>query len=285
MRKGSKWKTGITLNNHLRVKQIGLAFTIVILFSSSILDIPSIYARSIIQETDHSTVNKKVAIVIDDFGNRMRGTEEMLKLPVPITVAVMPFLPSSKQDAEAAHRLGHEVIVHMPMEPKHGKASWLGPGAILSSQSDAEIEQRLREAIDAVPHAVGMNNHMGSKITGDKRIMRIVLRVCKEKSLYYLDSKTNYRSIAGEIAEELDVPIVYNQVFLDDLHSESHIAKQWEEVRKILAYHSACITIGHVGTQGQKTAAVLHRSVPKVKDQYQFVRISELAYKGRIPLQ
>lgn len=67
----------------------------------------------------------KVAIVIDDFGNNMKGTDKMLSLPIPLTVAVMPFLPSTKQDAIGAHKKGHEVIIHMPMEPIRGKKSGL----------------------------------------------------------------------------------------------------------------------------------------------------------------
>ena len=74
---------------------------------------------------------KKAAIVIDDFGNQMSGTEEMMELPVPFTAAIMPFLPTTKQDAELAHSHGKDVIVHMPMEPVKGKKSWLGPGALL----------------------------------------------------------------------------------------------------------------------------------------------------------
>ncbi|WP_245596144.1 divergent polysaccharide deacetylase family protein [Paenibacillus taiwanensis] len=222
---------------------------------------------------------KSVAIVIDDFGNKMKGTELMLKLPVHITVAVMPFLQTSVADAVLAHQMGHEVIVHMPMEPKSGKASWLGPGAILASQSDEEIEKRIRAAIDAVPHAVGMNNHMGSKITGDKRIMRVVLRVIKEKGMYFLDSKTNYRSVIEEVANEIGVPVVNNQIFLDDVYSEAHVTKQFSKVLEQLKSSKACITIGHVGAGGLKTAAVLHRQVPQVMKDVQFVRISELVKK------
>ena len=68
----------------------------------------------------------KVAIVIDDFGNNMKGTNQMLSLPIPLTVAVMPFLPSTKEDAIVAHKKGHEVIIHMPMEPIKGKKNGLG---------------------------------------------------------------------------------------------------------------------------------------------------------------
>lgn len=76
---------------------------------------------------EENQVKKELAIVIDDFGNNMRGTEEMLNLPVPITVAIMPFMSTSREDAIQAHKKGHEVIVHMPLEPKHGKKAGLVP--------------------------------------------------------------------------------------------------------------------------------------------------------------
>ena len=39
----------------------------------------------------------------------------------------------------------------------------------------------MEEAIDSVPYAVGINNHMGSKVTGDERVMSIVLDVCRRE--------------------------------------------------------------------------------------------------------
>ncbi|HEY4392208.1 MAG TPA: divergent polysaccharide deacetylase family protein, partial [Paenibacillus sp.] len=77
------------------------------------------------------TEEKRLAVIIDDFGNAMKGTDEILGLPVKLTVAVMPFLRTSEQDARKAHEKGHDVIIHLPMEPKQGKPEWLGPGAIL----------------------------------------------------------------------------------------------------------------------------------------------------------
>lgn len=223
-----------------------------------------------------SSSSKQVAIVIDDFGNRMGGTEHMLQLPVKITVAVMPFMQTTKSDAEMAHRYGHDVIVHMPMEPMRGNPKWLGPGAILSSMSDAEIEERVRQAIDNVPYAVGMNNHMGSRVTADKRIMRIVLQVCKEKGLFFLDSRTNYRSVIGEVGKELGVPVINNHLFLDDENTDAHISKQWFKVEQLLQKQSPFVVIGHVGRGGPQTSAVLHRVIPEAQQHIQFVRVSEL---------
>lgn len=217
-----------------------------------------------------------VTIVIDDFGNGMKGTEEMLQLPIQFAVAVMPFMPTTKQDAEAAHKLGHDVLIHMPMEPNQGKRSWLGPGSITAELSDAEVRQRVEAAIAEVPHAVGMNNHMGSKITADERIMSIVLTVCREHGLFFLDSKTTPRTVVSKIANELGVPVLENNFFLDDVYTVEHISKQVGKLRKHMADHEHTITIGHVGPPGLKTASVLRQSIPALQAEAIFVKPSEL---------
>jgi hypothetical protein len=219
---------------------------------------------------------RTVTIVIDDFGNGMNGSEEMLRLPVKFAVAVMPFMPTTKQDAEAAYKLGHDVLIHMPMEPNQGKRSWLGPGAITADLSDAEVRRRVEEAIAEVPHAVGMNNHMGSKITADERIMRIVMTVCREHGLFFLDSKTTHRTVVAKIANEIGVPVLENNVFLDDVYTVEHISKQIGIVRKHMETNEHTITIGHVGPPGPKTASVLRQSIPALQAEASFVKPSQL---------
>ncbi|WP_260845612.1 divergent polysaccharide deacetylase family protein [Paenibacillus sp. Y412MC10] len=220
--------------------------------------------------------DKKVAIIIDDFGNGQGGTEEMLSLPIKLTVAIMPFLPTSKSDAELAHKQGHDVIVHMPMEPKQGNPKWLGPGAITSNMSNEEIRKRVEDAIDNVPYAVGMNNHMGSKITGDERIMSIVLEVCRERGLFFVDSKTNYHSVVGKLAVQMGMPPVANNIFLDDRHTVSHVSKQMKAVETWASEHQNCVTIGHVGVQGKKTAEAIRQSITGMQNSVSFVGISDL---------
>lgn len=230
------------------------------------------------QETAQTAVKKqkKVAVIIDDFGNGQGGTEEMLSLPIKLTVAIMPFLPTTQTDAESAHQKGYDVIVHMPMEPKHGNPKWLGPGAITSNMSNEEVRRKVEEAIDNVPYAIGMNNHMGSKITGDERIMSIVLQVCRERGLFFVDSKTNYHSVVGKLAASMGMPPVANHIFLDDSHTVSHIAKQMKAVEAYAFEHDNCIAIGHVGTQGKKTAEVLKNSASRMQEHVNFVGISDL---------
>lgn len=229
-------------------------------------------------QTIENEIKNHVAIVIDDFGNGMKGTEDILSLPIPLTVAVMPFLSTTERDANLAFKKGHEVIIHLPMEPLRGKKSWLGPGAITTDLSDEEIKERVTKAIDAVPHAVGMNNHMGSKVTADERVMKIILSICRERGLYYLDSKTSGKSVVPKVAKELGVPFLENELFFDEQYTTSHIIKQANLLIDKINVDQEVIAIGHVGIAGEKMATVLEEYVPLVKKKAQPVTLSDLIW-------
>ncbi|GAA0337464.1 divergent polysaccharide deacetylase family protein [Bacillus carboniphilus] len=224
----------------------------------------------------------ELAIVIDDLGNDMKGTEEMLMLPTKLTVAVMPFMPTTKEDAELAHKYGHEVILHLPMQPKRGKKSWLGPGAITTDLSNEEIRKRVEDAIKDVPHIVGMNHHMGSKATEDERVMRIVLEVCKEKGLFYLDSMTSSKSVVEKLAKELNVPYLENDFFFDDVYTTRHISKQANLLAHKIPENEQPIAIGHVGITGPKMVTVLKQFIPIFEKRANIVHLSDLIEEHRL---
>ncbi|MED4600419.1 divergent polysaccharide deacetylase family protein [Paenibacillus validus] len=254
------------------MKQMNKQLIILTICASAIFGLPQIlFAEQLLEQGGLP----KAVIVIDDLGNNMTGTEEMLNLPYPITVAIMPFLPSTKSDAEAAHRKGHDVIVHLPMEPLKGNRSWLGPGAITCDLSDEEIRKRVNAAIDDVPHAIGINNHMGSKATVDERVMNIVLTVCHERGLFFLDSHTNYRSIVSKVARQIGVPCIENHIFLDDIKNKKHVMKQLRLLQQHLTEHEKCVAIGHVGAGGKGTAEVIKQVQAQARD-IEFVGISKL---------
>lgn len=274
-----EYKQAGNKQSRLLAVRAGMLFLATVLCVSGVISSGTVSARTSLNRislAEEKPELRTVAIVIDDFGNGMTGTEEMMKLPVKFTAAIMPFMPTTRRDAEEAHRLGHDVIVHMPMEPIKGLKRWLGPGALTTDMSDEEIRKRVERAIKDVPHAIGMNNHMGSKVTADERVMRIVLGVCKERGMFFLDSRTTFKTVVPKIAAELHVPIVSNHVFLDDVYTVQHITKQMNVLRKHLESHVSCITIGHVGPPGKKTASVLQQSIPVMQPNVQFVKLSDL---------
>ncbi|MCC2685701.1 MAG: sugar deacetylase [Paenibacillaceae bacterium] len=257
-------------------------FRLVLLAAIIIYSFVPMSVEALVADPDHAKTllteaHKPAAIVIDDFGSNMLGTKEMFELPIVFTAAIIPFQPTTKRDAEWAHRTGNEVIVHLPMEAKGGGRRWLGKNAITSDLSDEEVRKRVNEAIDDVPFAVGLNNHMGSKVTGDERIMKIVLQVCRERGLYFLDSKTNYFSVSKKIAEQVGVRYVENRIFLDDVQSINRITKQMRKIGVYLEDHNECVAIGHVGLRGgKKTAGVIRDEANAMKSKIDFVPASQL---------
>jgi len=219
-----------------------------------------------------------VAIIIDDFGYDGDGTDEMLALDIPFTAAVMPFLEASVVDAEKAHNANKDVIIHMSMDSYTGKKAWLGPRAITTDLSDETILQMFDEALGELKWAVGMNNHMGSKITEDNRIMKDLLTVLSQKDLVFVDSMTTSNSVSNKIAQEVGATVFQRDVFLDSTQDQSKIEQNLLELGDKAIKKGYAVGIGHVGPEGGKvTAAAIKKIAPELeKKGIEFVRISQL---------
>lgn len=207
----------------------------------------------------------KAAIIIDDFGGGTGGVRDFLEGEIPITAAVMPFTETSKEHAEWAHKNGFEIIVHLPMQPKKGKRSWLGPKPITVDLSPEEVKKRVEEALKSVPYAVGMNNHMGSLAVEDEDIVRAIVEVAKERKLYIIDSGTSPKSKFPQLAKEMNVPILKRDVFLDDISSSGHVRKQMQRLAKITEFSGRGIAIGHVGVTGKICSVGIFQSMEEFK--------------------
>lgn len=210
----------------------------------------------------------KAAIIIDDFGGDVGGVEQFLNATFPVTAAIMPFQDYSIAQDKQAFDAGLEVIIHMPMEPKKGKRSWLGPKAITTDLSNSEIMHLLEEALERVPHARGLNNHMGSKAMEDERIVRCVVNFAKDHHLYLIDSGTTARSVLPTVATKEGVPFLVRNIFLDDtLANRHHVYQKMQQFIQIAQKEHTAIAIGHVGVKGEETYAGITQALPNLKKQ------------------
>lgn len=219
-----------------------------------------------------------IAVIIDDFGNQMAGTDEMLKLPIPLTGAVIPGMPFAKEDAKKLHDAGKEVILHVPLEPINGKPNWLGPKGITSGMGKEKIKSILEESMIEIPYAVGMNNHMGSRAMQSQNVVGTLMDFANEKGFYFVDSKTYDNKVAKKIAEEKHTPYLVRDVFLDNTPHTGYVIERLNEACKIAKEKGYAIVIGHVGPQkGPHTSAALQSMVGKLQAQnVEFVTISQL---------
>ena len=200
----------------------------------------------------------QLAIVIDDVGYDATELTPFLALPGPVTFAVIPGLSGSTRAAERIYQAGKQVIVHMPMEPLGGADP--GPGAILTTDDDAEVHRRLAAAFATVPHAVGMNNHMGSRAVSDPRIMNAVMTYLAENDLLFLDSRTTADSVGFRMADLHDVSFAERSVFLDNETADQSVEAQLREGLAVAVGRGQALLIGHVHSPA--TARVLARYLP-----------------------
>ncbi len=156
----------------------------------------------------------KLAIVIDDFGYRPHNENQVLAMPSAISVAVLPDSPHAREMATKAHNSGHEVLIHLPMAPLSKQP--LEKNTLRPEMSSDEIERIIRSAVNNVPYAVGINNHMGSKMTSNLFGMQKVMQALERYNLYFLDSVTIGNTQAMRAAQGTGVKVIKRKVFLDD---------------------------------------------------------------------
>ena len=105
-----------------------------------------------------------IALIIDDLGHQRSMGERTVKLQGPVACAILPHTPFARYLANAAHASGKEVMLHMPLQPAE-ELNWAGPGEIGLDTSYEALGKLVEHNLEAVPHVVGVNNHMGSMLT------------------------------------------------------------------------------------------------------------------------
>jgi len=185
----------------------------------------------------------KVAIVIDDLGPSRELAGEVLKLKAPLTLSILPQQDYSVWIAEEGHRLGRDIMIHIPMEAE--KPLRLGKGGLYTWMTDREISQTIEEDIRSVPHIKGANNHMGSAFTRDERTMNAVVSELKGRRLFFLDSLTTPESVGYTIAKVQGLKTVRRDVFLDDSDDPEEIQKQWNRLIKEAKQKGHAVALAH----------------------------------------
>ena len=169
----------------------------------------------------------RVAIIIDDIGYRYSDTKA-LDLPGNVTYSILPHPPYGKKLALKANRQNNDVLLHIPMESI--KAKRLGPGALTADMSEQGIYQSLSSSLNEIPFAIGINNHMGSRLTTLYQPMSWTMNFLKDNHLFFLDSKTSKDSQAEQAALDSGVPVRNRHVFLDNQLSDDYIEQQFNEL-------------------------------------------------------
>jgi polysaccharide deacetylase 2 family uncharacterized protein YibQ len=213
----------------------------------------------------------RVALLIDDLGYQRRLAERFIDLEAVLSVSIFPYSPQRRHLCDYALRRGREVLLHLPMEPMEYPAVNPGPGALLSAMDPDQLIDQLRRNLDSVPVAVGVNNHMGSRITAESERMNQIFSELRKRGLFFIDSRTTPKTIAKSSARLLGVPFAERNVFLDHDLSPESIRAELHRLLTCARRDGVAIGIAHPHAE---TLAVLKRQLPLLKGKVRWVPVS-----------
>jgi len=232
----------------------------------------------VFEEETKATSNKrgKIAIVIDDMGMNLKQSRAAIALPSEVTLAFLPYAEKIIPLTEQAGREGHEMIIHAPMEAMSSTVP-LGSMALKSDMGYVEFTKEFNKMAASFDGYVGVNNHMGSKLTQSKEHMAYLMEHLKAKGLYFLDSRTIHTSVAADMAEAYGVPSITRDVFLDHEETEEYTANALKKVERMARENGEVIAIGH---PKKITMQALQAWIPTLEGKgLDLVKVSEIIEK------
>ena len=185
-----------------------------------------------------------VVIVIDDMGIDRRRSAEMIGLDKALTLSFLPYAHDVQAEVDAARKAGHEVIMHVPMQPENTRID-PGPNVLRGDLGAEELQRRIAANLDGFSGYDGINNHMGSAFTQDRAGLQMLMAELKRRHVYFLDSRTDAKSLAEDAARAGGVPTASRDVFIDHVETRAAVEASLQKIEEQALRHGAAIAIGH----------------------------------------
>ena len=204
----------------------------------------------------------RVAIIIDDIGFDLAMADELMQLGAHLTLSIIPNQAFSTEIAVRAHKRGFETMIHLPMEPNDYPDTDPGRGAIYVNLAASEITRRTNAFLEAVPHASGVNNHMGSRAMADGEVVKTMLASVASHNLFFVDSRTSAKTIGLQTARSMGMPSAERSVFIDEV-GNSDVAYRVDKLRELIRLARERGTVIGIGHPSRETIDALRHVIPE----------------------
>jgi len=233
----------------------------------------TLLAALLLVTTGMARAEAYLAIIIDDLGHSYSRAQAVLDLPKAVTVSVLPRLAWSRTIALEAHAQGRESMLHQPMTSIRHLP--LGPGGLTPAHSSSDMDAVLKANLASVPYASGVNNHMGSLLTGKESSMSGFMSALRARGgLYFVDSRTGIMSRAAQKARLAGLSTARRDVFLDNERDPRQIRQRLLEAVNVARLKGTAVAIGHPHPE---TIEVLAAELPRLAQQnVELVPVSRL---------
>lgn len=226
----------------ISIKQYGDVFTIFI------DNTPTHTLHTQVFEKNLPNKKHSLTIIIDDVGENYTLLKNFVALPIQLTFAIWPFASATKLSSQYLSSMKQSTIIHFPMEPLGFPAVEPGNGVLTLDMPPEIIKSQINKALLAVPHAIGVNNHMGSAFTANqKQVENFIQSVAMlNPKLFILDSLTHPRSLLYSTAKRYNLKAFSRTIFIDNIRTVEATLEQLIKAQRIAKQYGKIIAIGHL---------------------------------------
>lgn len=216
---------------------------------------------------------KSICIILDDYGYHDTSSI-LLSLPFKISVSILPNLPFSKKGFELfSSSKNITPMLHIPMQSLNNLVK--GENLeIKETDSEEEIYRKLDIFFSEIP-AKYANNHMGSRISLNENIVKIILAYLYNKGVRFVDSHTINNSLFVPIGKQMGYPVFENNLFLDYDDEKDLAEKEFRKGLVLLKSRDFIIIIGH-NTKPQTLLFLQQLKDKSYFNNYNFISVREL---------
>ncbi|MCL2673006.1 MAG: divergent polysaccharide deacetylase family protein [Alphaproteobacteria bacterium] len=218
------------------------------------------------------TATNKIVIIIDDMGLNGKRADEIMALHPNITLSYLTYAPNLVRQLEKAVSQGREVMLHIPMQ------AWRVPvtdGMLHDRMSGRQIDHMMDQYLSkCIKGCVGINNHMGSRLTANPYYMQRVIRKLSGRNLVFVDSRTTNSSVAYDIAVQNNVPALKRDVFIDHDEGVENAMRQLDRLLEISRRRGLAVGIGH---PKPSTITAIRRWTANLPDGFELITVSQAA--------
>jgi len=210
-----------------------------------------------------ATNRPRIAVVIDGLGADRGATARAIALPPAVTLSFVAYADELADQTAAARRAGHELLLHIPMEPVSVSAA-MGAYGLGRNMPHDELVRRLRWDLARIDNYVGVDNHMGTAFADDAPAMQVVMAELKRRGLLYLDARAVPTVPVAVAARNAGVPYAARDIFLDGEQAAVAVDARLAQLVTLARERGSAIAIGH---PHEATLAALQRWLPTLSRQ------------------
>ena len=182
----------------------------------------------------------KLAIIMDDISEAGQ-VAKIKQLPVAVTPSIFP--PSAKNPHTPNLSKGFKAFsIHFPLEALKYSDNLK---TLKTNSSYEEIEHAVAKLRSDFPNAKFINNHTGSKFTGDENAMKLLIRALYKYDFYFIDSRTIGKTAVGGAVRKFNMRYAYRDIFLDNIDSVAEVRTKLKEAVQVAKKKGYAIAIGH----------------------------------------